>query len=195
MFLSRLKRYYPSTHILIASRWSPAIEYEDLLPFPELDVFVLEQYDEELRAERDGRKIARFEVPKKAHSGEISPLSQAHFSASRRLQVRMRRPREVREGGEQAQADVLRQGRHAKIRPDQSEILQGQRRLGNHISVRNLSSSSSISQNFSRSQHGSLEICLSRASPEEIALERSRWDIRSMDDRWGRKKFASCSDP
>ncbi len=51
-------RYYPSTHLLVATRWAPVDEFADLVIFPEFDVFQLEQYDEELRAERDGKRIA-----------------------------------------------------------------------------------------------------------------------------------------
>ncbi len=43
----------------MATRWAPEDEFAELVVYPEFDVITLEQYDEELRAERDGKKIAR----------------------------------------------------------------------------------------------------------------------------------------
>ena len=57
--IHRLKRNFPSIHLIIGTRWAPVQEFEKYVSYPDFDVFVLSQYDEELRAERDGRRIAK----------------------------------------------------------------------------------------------------------------------------------------
>jgi hypothetical protein len=55
----RIRRNYPSVHLLLATRWAPESEYAPYVLFPSYDIFLLEQYNEELKAESDGRRIAK----------------------------------------------------------------------------------------------------------------------------------------
>lgn len=54
----KLRRDFPDVRLLVATRWAPEKEFEKYVLYPDLDIFLLNQYDEELRAEADGREIA-----------------------------------------------------------------------------------------------------------------------------------------
>ncbi len=55
----RVRRYYPAVRLLVATRWAPPEEFEDLVLFPSHDIFVLQPYNDEPLAEADGFRIAR----------------------------------------------------------------------------------------------------------------------------------------
>ncbi len=71
----RIRRYYPSTYLLVLTRWAPRDEFADLVRFPDFDIFLLDQYNEEMRAERDGIKVAE----RIAQVSHIAPYLGIHF--------------------------------------------------------------------------------------------------------------------
>ena len=54
----RVRRLYPSVHLLIATRWASPQEFYEFVLYPDFDVFALSLHnDEELRAEIDAARI------------------------------------------------------------------------------------------------------------------------------------------
>ena len=152
----RVRRYYPSVRLLIATRWASPQEFYEYVLYPDFDVFALSVHNEELRAENDARRIGRriAQIP-----GSI-------------MYTDCEDPDEPEQGENKREEFVY-------AIPDTQRFLM--------VQPHYFAESDEFTMEFDVDYNG-VEICWSRASPEEQALGESREQAYTVfeDGHWHR---------